>query len=91
MARWRDIDGGISRLRDGTLLIHGNYPFVIRIKRDFTSPYLAEHDKLFWVDRAVIQKIREKAFRLPGLPLQNANDAVYRYLLNLRKEKTDGK
>ena len=73
------------------MLIHGNFPFVIRINKDFTSPFITTSDKLFWVDRAVLEGLQEKAHRRPGLPLQNEDDAIYDYLMKLRKEKPDAK
>ena len=42
------------------------------------------------VDRQDIIKVVDAALKESSAsPLQRVNDAVYRYLLNLRKEKTD--
>ena len=91
-AKWQQLDGLISRLSDGTLLYYsGDAPVIIRFRPDLTSPFVESHRNLFMVDRARILEVVKKALHLPGLPLQNVDDAVYEYLLNLKKAKTDGK
>ena len=51
------------------------------------SPFVAAYPKLFLVDTSVIEAIVEEADERPGSALQNRNDAIVEYLLELKEKK----
>ncbi len=81
--------GGFGRfvtLADATFLAYGER-FVLRFDREMHSPFVAAYPKLFLVDTSVIEAIVEEADERPGSALQNRNDAILEYLLELKEKK----
>ncbi len=78
----------LYQMPDETFLAEGsNGPFVIRFRPDLTSPFIDKHPNLFLVETAIIDRIVQRAYKLPGFRIQNANDAIQQYLVELQSEK----
>lgn len=85
-ADWRQVSGAMTPLGDGTFILDDGI-FLIRFRPDLTSPYIDANPGLFLVDRSDVLKVVNRAlYSKGGQPIQRVNDAVYRYLLNLKKE-----
>jgi hypothetical protein len=79
-------------LADGTFLAEGTQsPFMIRLRGDFTSPFIDTHPSLFVVDAAEIDRVVRDAYARSGAHIQLANDALYRYGLELRRKKASAR
>ena len=77
-------------LTDGTFLAEGSAsPFLIRFHSDLTSPFVDAHPNLFLVDSDEVDRVvRESYSEAQGFSVQAANDALYKYALELRRRKT---
>ncbi len=88
IAKWRQLEPAFALLRDGTVLAYDiGSVFSIRLDGDLRSPFLTHNPKLFLVDREEVLTIVKQALRRPGPPLQNVDDAVYDYLMKLKKQR----
>jgi len=76
-------------LRDGTFLAEGSAsPFLIRFRPDLTSPFIDAHPSLFLVDSDEVDRVVKESYTdAKGFSVQAANDALYKYALELKRQK----
>lgn len=76
-------------LNDGTFLAEGSAsPFLIRFRADLTSPFVDAHPNLFLVDSDEIDRVVKESYtEAQGFSVQAANDALYKYALELKRKK----
>ena len=79
-------------LKDGTFLAEGSAsPFLIRFRPDLTSPFVDAHPSLFLVDSDEVDRVVKDSYsEAKGFSVQAANDALYKYALELRRQKLSG-
>ena len=77
-------------LKDGTFLAEGSAsPFLIRFRPDLTSPFVDAHPNLFLVDSDEVDRVVKDSYsEAKGFSVQAANDALYKYALALKRQKT---
>lgn len=80
-------------LNDGTFLAEGSAsPFLIRFRADLTSPFVDAHPNLFLVDSDEIDRVVKESYtEAQGFSVQAANDALYKYALELQRKKLAAK
>jgi hypothetical protein len=76
-------------LKDGTFLAEGAAsPFLIRFRPDLTSPFVDTHPSLFLVDSDEVDRVVKESYtEAQGFSVQAANDALYKFALELRRKK----
>lgn len=80
-------------LKDGTFLAEGSSaPFLIRFRPDLTSPFIDAHPDLFLVDTVDVDRVVKAAYVASGgFRIQAANDALYDYVMGLKRAKAGAK
>ena len=61
---------------------------MIRFRADLTSPFIDAHPNLFVVDAAEVDRVvRAAYYGRGGHRIQYGNDALYDYVMELKKKK----
>ncbi len=83
---WRQIEPAFAPLKDGTFLAYDTRgPFIVRFDPDLNAPFI-DNRRLFLLDRAVVMDLVDEALARAGSGLQNVNDVIYDYLIELRED-----
>ena len=84
---WRQIQPAFARLKDGTFLAYDtDGAFVARFDPDLNSPFIDNNRHLFLLDYQVVMDLVDEALARAGSGLQNVNDVIYDYLIELRED-----